>query len=108
MDSCNGSVLTFLPVPRAGHAARIPANQSDQSRIASSYRAAAGAGEHRAKRRSFCLGNSLPLEGINIPQLDSALGDNTICVPFFVEQTEYLDWYYGMRRLLREAVGRMS
>jgi hypothetical protein len=28
------------------------------------------------------------------------MGSSTICVPFFVEQTQYLDWYYGIRRLI--------
>jgi len=48
------------------------------------------------------LGNSLLLEGIDVDGLRRALGPHATPVRFVVEQTEYLDWYYGIRRLLSE------
>lgn len=54
------------------------------------------------KQTILFLGNSLPLEGIDIPQLRTSLGHRAVCIPFFIEQTQYLDWYFGMRRLFEE------
>jgi hypothetical protein len=49
-------------------------------------------------------GNSLLLEGVNFPQLESAvLGDFHI-TRFVVEQTSYYDWDFGIERLLRHGV----
>jgi hypothetical protein len=73
-----------------------------ESRIALSYRAAAAVRGTPGKATILLVGNSLPLEGINIPHLQRALGSSTTCVPFFIEQTQYLDWYYGMRRLFAQ------
>lgn len=73
-----------------------------ESRIASQYTAAFTLRRTPGKETILFLGNSLPLEGINVPLLRTALGNGTICVPFFIEQTQYLDWYFGMRRLFQE------
>lgn len=73
-----------------------------ESRIASQYTAASTLRRTPGKKTILFLGNSLPLEGINVPYLQRALGKGTICVPFFIEQTQYLDWYFGMRRLFQE------
>lgn len=73
-----------------------------ESRIASQYRAASALRRTPGKETILFLGNSLPLEGVNIPQLRTTLANRTVCVPFFVEQTQYLDWYFGMRRLFQE------
>ena len=72
-----------------------------ESRIAGQYEAASVLRRTPGKQTILLLGNSLPLEGINVPQLQTALGNRTVCVPFFIEQTQYLDWYFGMRRLLQ-------
>lgn len=48
------------------------------------------------------IGNSLMLEGVDEPQLESALCGKANAVRFPIEQTEYLDWYYGLRRLFAE------
>ena len=48
------------------------------------------------------VGNSLMLEGIDSRQLRDALGGQANTVHFPIEQTQYLDWYYGLRRLFDE------
>jgi hypothetical protein len=48
------------------------------------------------------IGNSLMLEGIDEQQLRDALDAQANLVRFPIEQTQYLDWYYGLRRLLGE------
>lgn len=45
------------------------------------------------------VGNSLMLEGVDIPQFRSELSDRYHVAPFFIERTAYVDWYYGLRRL---------
>ena len=89
--------LSLEVVTRAGfrHISRI------ESRIASQYNTASALRRTPGKQTILFLGNSLPLEGIDIPQLRTAMGNHTLCVPFFIEQTQYLDWYFGMRRLFQ-------
>jgi hypothetical protein len=47
------------------------------------------------------VGNSLLLEAVNFPELQHSLGPNIVAQRFAVENTYYLDWYYGLRRLFR-------
>ncbi len=46
------------------------------------------------------LGNSLLLEGVEYTALQQQLGSRADPILFAIEQTQYLDWYYGIRRLL--------
>jgi hypothetical protein len=46
------------------------------------------------------LGNSLLLEGINVPELQKETTEEYRASSFTVEQTVYADWYYGIRRLV--------
>ena len=48
------------------------------------------------------VGNSLMLEGIDYPQLQDSLAPRAYVVRFPIEQTQYFDWYYGLRRLFAE------
>jgi hypothetical protein len=48
------------------------------------------------------VGNSLLLEGVQMDALQSELAPQYEVSRFAVEQTHYLDWYFGLRRLLRE------
>jgi hypothetical protein len=48
------------------------------------------------------VGNSLLKKGINISQLNEKLGPEYAVTRFVVEDTNYLDWYYGLHRLFRE------
>jgi len=48
------------------------------------------------------VGNSLMLEGIDDQRLRESLGGKAHAVLFPIEQTQYLDWYYGLRRLFAE------
>ena len=50
----------------------------------------------------FINGNSLLLEGLDLPRAQQALASRYSVSRFVVEQTQYLDWYYGIRRLLAE------
>jgi hypothetical protein len=46
-------------------------------------------------------GNSLLLEGVDVPALADSL-HKVIPVPYFVLGTEYFDWYFGLKRLFAE------
>jgi hypothetical protein len=48
------------------------------------------------------IGNSLLLEGIDYPELQRILTRELKVTRFVVENTTYLDWYYGLRRILHK------
>ncbi len=52
-----------------------------------------------ARRTVLLAGNSLPLEDIDLPSLKNAMGADIRTARYVVEQTYYLDWYYGLRSL---------
>jgi len=73
---------------------RIEKRTSDEIAAALEFhRAAAG------PRKALVLGNSLLLEGVDFPSLARSLEGQIEVRRVVVEQTFYLDWYYGMRRL---------
>lgn len=47
-------------------------------------------------------GNSLLLLGVDFPTLQAGLAPRYKSARFAVEQTQYLDWQFGLRRLFRE------
>lgn len=53
-------------------------------------------------RKLLVVGNSLLLEGVDFPALRRTLAPAIDAHRVVVEQTSYLDWYYGIRRLLSE------
>lgn len=48
------------------------------------------------------VGNSLMLEGIDETRLRDSLAGHAQVVRFAIEQTQYLDWYYGLRRIFAD------
>ncbi len=75
-----------------------------ERRTAAEMRAALGVRPGAASGRSASIliaGNSLLDKGVNFPALARALGANVDARRLVVEQTAYLDWYYGLRRLFR-------
>lgn len=50
------------------------------------------------------VGNSLLLEGVQLDELQHTLSPQYEVSRFAIEQTHYLDWYFGLRRLLEEGV----
>ncbi len=48
------------------------------------------------------VGNSLLNEGVQIDALRSDLASEYAVSRLVIEQTHYLDWYFGLRRLLEE------
>lgn len=55
-----------------------------------------------ARPTILLLGNSLLLEGMDYDAIRRDLEPRAHPVRFVVEQTAYLDWYYGIRRLLAD------
>ena len=55
-----------------------------------------------SKPTILLLGNSLLLEGIDYDGLRRVMEPRATPVRFVVEQTMYLDWYYGIRRLFSD------
>ena len=50
------------------------------------------------------VGNSLMLEGVNIPLLKARLNPEYMPVPYFVLGTNYYDWFFGLKRLFAEGM----
>jgi lysophospholipase L1-like esterase len=50
------------------------------------------------------VGNSLMLEGTNLPLLRARLNPRYLPVPYFVLGTNYYDWLYGLTRLFAEGM----
>src|SRR5208282_3982954 len=48
------------------------------------------------------VGNSLMQKGINFKLLNQNLHPEFAVTRYVVEDTNYFDWYYGLRRLFRE------
>ncbi len=73
-----------------------------ESRIAVEHKAALQVGPTPGKVKILLLGNSLPLEAIVIDQLNRSFEGRAEVVRFVIEATEYLDWYYGIKRLFAQ------
>lgn len=75
-----------------------------ESRTAAEFKEACAirpvAGESRPS--VLLLGNSLLLEGVDMDRLRKLLASRARITRFVIESTDYLDWYYGVRRLLAE------
>jgi hypothetical protein len=50
------------------------------------------------------LGNSLMLEGVDVPFLRAKIEPTYIPVPYFVLATNYYDWFFGLKRLFAEGM----
>jgi hypothetical protein len=50
------------------------------------------------------VGNSLLLRGLDYPKIRTDMGPDVRVVRFVIENTEYLDWYYGLRHLFKSGV----
>jgi len=72
--------------------------------MADEYRVARTIGRDDARSHGHVLlvGNSLLDEDVRFDELRAALGGEWDARRFVVEQTFFLDWYYGLRRLFRE------
>ena len=74
-----------------------------QRRITGEYRQARTLGPvQNGKPTLLLLGNSLLLEGLNYPKLRAGLAPEYEVSRFIVEQTQYFDWLFGLKRLFRE------
>jgi hypothetical protein len=50
------------------------------------------------------VGNSLLLDGLDYPKIQSDMAPDAKVVRFVIENTEFLDWYYGLRHLFTSGV----
>jgi len=74
-----------------------------ESRIRSDYLAALATRRGGSSHPTILLlGNSLLLEAIDYDGLRLAMEPRATPVRFVIEQTSYLDWYYGVKRLLSD------
>jgi hypothetical protein len=50
------------------------------------------------------LGNSLMLDGVDMPLVSAKLNPRYVPTPYFVLGTNYYDWYFGLKRLFAEGM----
>ena len=50
------------------------------------------------------VGNSLLLRGLEYPRIRNEMLPDALVLRFVIENTEYLDWYYGLRHMLANGV----
>jgi len=60
--------------------------------------------DSRASHTVLIVGNSLLLEGVDFPAIGNAMAPDFKAVRYIVEQTAYLDWYYGLRTLYSSGI----
>jgi hypothetical protein len=72
----------------------------DSRTAAEQYAALRIASAKDAAPTLLIVGNSLMRTGINIPMLQDRLRPEWRVQRFIIESADYLDWYYGIRRLL--------
>jgi len=72
-----------------------------ESRTSTDYKAALAI-RHGVRQQVLIVGNSLMLEGIDYPLLRESLSGHADALSFPIEQTQYFDWYYGLRRLFAD------
>lgn len=77
-----------------GPASRIEGRIERESRAALSIKK--GAGETKTL---LMIGNSLLLEGVDFPVYRNYMAPEVSATRFVVEQTDFLDWYYFLRKM---------
>lgn len=77
---------------------RIERRVEDETRAANALRSATPDGRPTV----LLTGNSLLLEGVQLDSLRDNLASQYAVSRLAIEQTHYLDWYFGLRRLLQE------
>ena len=94
------SVLGLLGVVELGVRFGIGRVSAVEHRVEVERKAALAIGDGpTAHTTALLVGNSLPLEDIDFPALQGSIAPDFKAVRYVVEQTTYLDWYYGLRSL---------
>jgi hypothetical protein len=80
----------------------VPRISRIEKRTALEYdRAIDAGGDHTSRKKVLVVGNSLLLFGVRFDELHVALSPYADVRRFVVEQTDFHDWYYGVRWLFR-------
>jgi hypothetical protein len=100
------SIFVFLGSLEAVCRARFDRTSRVQQREVSQRKAALGIHDLGTKgsRHVVMLGNSLMLEGVDVPVLSAKINPIYTPVPYFVLGTNYYDWYFGLKRLFAEGM----
>ena len=83
-----------------GKASRIEGRIESEYRTVLAIKGSSGGGPNTL----VVLGNSLLLEGVDFPVLKQSLAPDIQATRLVIEQTDYLDWYYGLRKFYNRGV----
>lgn len=56
----------------------------------------------RGRRAVLVLGNSLTRTDVDVPLFSASLGDGVKVQRWAIDDTQYLDWLFGLRRAFRQ------
>lgn len=96
-----GALLTGLELGSPfilTHLSRIERRQESETQAARTLRPLTSDGHPTV----LLVGNSLLLEGVQLDSLHDNLASQYEVSRLGIEQTQYLDWYFGLRRMLEE------
>ena len=95
-------VIALLIVVEVVSRVAVPRLSKIERRTSEEYsRAIALGSRSQPSVRVLVAGNSLLNAGVDFPSLSKALGPEVEARRLVIESTEYYDWYYGLRRLIR-------
>jgi hypothetical protein len=100
------SVLAVTLLAEIASRYAFPRISHIESRIRGDERQVAAIGSSGAASPSVMLlvGNSLLLDGLDYPKIQSEMASDAKVVRFVIENTEFLDWYYGLQHLFASGV----
>lgn len=75
-----------------------------EGRIESEHQALLSTTNESGSAKLLVIGNSLLNAGVDFPAFQNGMGSGFKASRYVIEQTNYLDWYYGLRRLYKEGV----
>ncbi len=94
------SVLALCVIAEIAARVLVPGMSNTLSRIRLEANAAkAIAATNHDPRQMLIVGNSLLIAGVDVARLNGPLEPGWRGVRFGLEQTQYYDWYFGMKRL---------
>lgn len=97
-------IVAFLAVLEVGTRAAVQKASRLERRIAAEYANTMRVHRQSAEKQVLVLGNSLLLEDVQFDSLTASLAPDWSATRLAVEQTYYLDWYYGLRHITASGV----
>ncbi|HET9406853.1 MAG TPA: hypothetical protein VFO39_06410 [Candidatus Sulfotelmatobacter sp.] len=97
-------LLGVMTVAEAGSRLAFPRISKIEGRIRADERRVQTIRSVQGRPTVLLVGNSLLLMGLDYPHFREAMGNDAYVVRYTIENTEYLDWYYGLHHLFATGI----